>query len=140
MLSVNMIIACMNEKVFSLHSVGIAMLEVGWAAWIEYDNASVAKQIISLFFFFLQYDFLYMLFMLIKFGTATSKKQGKKTSCREMTCCSNNVIGAIHTKEKYLKIQVKTYFLHSQFRLSYRAHRVHQSLTNVPAISGQKVL
>lgn len=29
MLSVNMIIACMNEKVFSLHSVGIAMLEVG---------------------------------------------------------------------------------------------------------------
>lgn len=51
MLSVNMIIACMNEKVFSLHSVGIAMLEVGWAPWIEYDNASVAKQIISLFFF-----------------------------------------------------------------------------------------
>ncbi len=48
MLSMNMIIACLNEKALSLHSVGIAVLEVRRATWIEYDNVSVAKQNICL--------------------------------------------------------------------------------------------
>lgn len=47
MRNMNMIIACLNEA-FSLYSVGIAVLEVHWETWIEYDNAPVAKQNMSL--------------------------------------------------------------------------------------------
>lgn len=47
--STNVIIACLDAKTFSLHSLGIMVLEVHRAySWIEYDNASVAKQNICL--------------------------------------------------------------------------------------------